>query len=215
MGMVDRATRVLVLQCGKRHSPAQIGGVRERIMTAEGNAYRDALASYPVLRSTRFSLRKPVEKDVPAIVSIAGDWEVASRLARMPHPYCEENARFFLAEIVPNELVWAIVDRRSDQMVGVIGLAPCEHPPGSIELGYYVGRQHWGQGTATEAGAVVAALGIGLVGQRNLRSGYFVDNPASGRVLKKLGFVTVGTSERPASRRERRSNPLRLLYRCR
>lgn len=166
-------------------------------MMAKGNAYRDALASYPVLHTTRFGIRKPVEKDIPAIVSIAGDWEVASRLARMPYPYSKENAHFFLAEIVPHELAWAIVDRRSDQMVGVIGLAPCEHPPGSIELGYYIGRQHWGQGIATEVGAVVTALGIGLVGQRNVRSGYFVDNPASGRVLEKLGFVTVGTSERP------------------
>ena len=73
-------------------------------MIAEGDAYKDALASYPVLHTTRFSLRKPVEKDIPAIVSIAGDWEVASRLARMPHPYSEENAHFFLAEIVPHEL---------------------------------------------------------------------------------------------------------------
>lgn len=171
-------------------------GVRERIMTAKGNAYRDALASYPVLHTARFSLRKPVEGDIPAIISIAGDWEVASRLARMPYPYSEENARFFLAEIVPRELAWSILDRRSGQMVGVIGLAPCEHPPGAIELGYYIGRQYWGKGIATEAGAVVVALGIGLVGQRNLRSGYFTDNPASGHVLKKLGFVRLCTSER-------------------
>ena len=55
-------------------------------------------------------------------------------------------------------------------MVGVIGLAPREHSPGSIELGYYIGRQYWGQGIATEAGAVVVALGIGLVGQPRPRA---------------------------------------------
>ena len=167
------------------------------MMVAGHAAYEKALASRPVLHTARFVLRMPIEQDIPAIVAIAGDWEVASRLARMPHPYSEENARFFLAEIVPAELVWSIIDRASVEMVGVIGLAPCEQADDTIELGYYVGRENWGKGIATEASAVVAAYGVGLVGQRQLRSGYFVDNPASGRVLEKLGFVRLHAAERP------------------
>jgi RimJ/RimL family protein N-acetyltransferase len=159
--------------------------------------YTAALAERPVLQTARLTLRRPDEQDIPAIVAIAGDWEVARRLSRMPHPYSDANARFFLDEIVPAELVWAIVERTSGEMVGVIGLAPRGDAPGSVELGYYVGRAHWGRGIATEAGGAVVAYGAGLVGPEHLRSGYFADNPASGRVLAKLGFVATGTAERP------------------
>jgi RimJ/RimL family protein N-acetyltransferase len=166
-------------------------------MMGVGKTYDDALAHLPVLHTSRLVLRRPTEQDVPAIVEIAGDWEVASRLARMPHPYSEENARFFLEEIVPKEMTWSIIERASGEIVGVIGLAPCEQGGDRIELGYYIGRAHWGRGIATEAGAAIAAYGAGLVGQRRLRSGYFTDNPASGRVLEKLGFVRLHISERP------------------
>lgn len=159
--------------------------------------FADALACRPVLHTNRLVLRMPVEQDIPTIIVIVGDWEVASRLARVPHPYTEEDARFFLNEIAPAELTWAIVERASQEMVGVIGLARRADSPGALELGYYVARPHWGRGFATEAGAVVVAYGAGLVGQPQLKSGYFSDNPASGRVLEKLGFTILHASERP------------------
>ena len=68
-------------------------------------SYQDALADRPVLHTDRLLLRRPDERDIPAIVDIAGDWEVARRLARMPHPYTISNARFFLDVVVPSELV--------------------------------------------------------------------------------------------------------------
>ncbi|WP_420606184.1 GNAT family N-acetyltransferase [Novosphingopyxis sp.] len=156
-------------------------------------AYKNAVASPPNLYTSSLVLRRPSEQDIPAIVTIAGDWEVASRLARMPHPYGEEEARFFLDVIVPAELAWAIVDRTCGNLLGVIGLAPNEYE--GAELGYYISRQHWGCGIATEAASVVAAYGAGLVGQDRLISTFFADNPASGRVLEKLGFVKQGSSK--------------------
>ncbi len=158
------------------------------------SAFVTALAARPVLHTSRLCLRTPVEADIPAIIAIAGDWEVARRLARMPHPYTAEHARYFLDVVVPAELVWAIVERASGDVVGVVGLsAGGDH----LELGYYIAQPHWGRGLATEAGAVVVAYGAGLVGQGALRSGYFADNPASGRVLAKLGFIAVAQAERP------------------
>ncbi|WP_255602592.1 GNAT family N-acetyltransferase [Glacieibacterium megasporae] len=132
-----------------------------------------------------------------AIVDIAGDWEVARRLARMPHPYTISNAQFFIDVVVPSELVWSIVWRSSERVVGIIGLTPKEGSPPTAELGYYVAQTEWGKGIATEAGAQVVAFGTDLFGRQQLTSGYFVDNPASGRVLDKLGFKPVGTADRP------------------
>jgi RimJ/RimL family protein N-acetyltransferase len=78
----------------------------------------------------------------------------------------------------------------------MIGLAPA--PDGrSAELGYYVARDHWGRGVATEAALAIARVGFESFGYLKLTAGYHTDNPASGRVLAKLGFTIVGISNRP------------------
>lgn len=159
--------------------------------------YQEALSICPVLLTDRLLLRRPGEQDIAAIIEIAGDWEVASRLARMPHPYTVSDARFFLDAIVPTELVWSIVWQASEQVVGIIGLTATDDDPPTAEIGYYVAQKEWGKGIATEAGATVVAFGVELFGRRQLTSGYFADNPASGRVLEKLGFRPIGVAERP------------------
>lgn len=143
--------------------------------------------------TARLHLRRPLEADAAAIIAIAGDWDVARRLGRMPHPYAQEDFRFFMERVVPSEPTWAIVAKHSDAVVGVIGLAP--HAANrSAELGYYVGRLHWGRGLATEAARAVVHLGIDSMGYATLTSRYHADNPASGRVLEKLGFRPIGRS---------------------
>ena len=149
----------------------------------------------PVLETERLRLRLPDAGDIDAIVAMAGDRDVARRLARIPHPYGRDDARFFLDAIVPREWTWAVAWRASGEVVGMAGLVPGPEPE-VAELGYYVARRHWGRGIATEAAGAVVAHGFGVLGLRVINSGYFLDNPASGRVLGKLGFVESGRSER-------------------
>jgi RimJ/RimL family protein N-acetyltransferase len=150
----------------------------------------------PILETERLLLRRPVAGDVIPLMAIVSDWEVVRRLARVPHPYREADAHFFLNAVVPNEWVWAITLRDSRELVGMVGLTP-EADADTAELGYYVARSHWGKGIATEAGGLVLRHGVHSLGLRYITSGHFVDNPASGRVLSKLGFVETGRSERP------------------
>lgn len=157
--------------------------------------YVEALSSRPLLYTTRLILRRPTQQDIAPIINIAGDWEVASRLAAVPHPYEEADARFFLETIIPEALVWLITDRLSKEVVGVVGLTLQDPEAEVVLFGYYVAHDHWGRGIATEAGSVVLAYGIGLVGEAALASSFFVDNPASGRVLEKLGFRRAGDFE--------------------
>jgi RimJ/RimL family protein N-acetyltransferase len=143
----------------------------------------------------RLHLRPPAGADAEAVVAICGDWEVARRLSRVPHPYGHADFRYFLERVVVMEPTWAIVLRETNELAGVMGLAP--HQDGqSAELGYYIGRAHWGQGLATEAGQAIVRLGTEDIGYARLTSGYHADNPASGRVLAKLGFKAVGISNR-------------------
>jgi RimJ/RimL family protein N-acetyltransferase len=157
---------------------------------------RPSLNDRPKLVTERLSLRPPEDGDVDAIVSIVGDWNVARRLARVPHPYGPADARFFLEQVVPAEWVWAVTLGGSDRLVGAIGLTP-EESADTAELGYWLSPPHWGQGISTEAARAVVSFGFGVLGLPYLTSGYFEDNPASGRVLEKLGFVETGRVMRP------------------
>jgi RimJ/RimL family protein N-acetyltransferase len=155
-----------------------------------------SLDQRPDLLTERLSLRRPEELDVGAIVAIVGAWEVARRLARVPHPYDAADARFFLEHIVPAEWVWAITLQGCDTLIGTIGLTPQEGSD-TAELGYWLSPVHWGQGIATEAGRAVISFGFETLGLPVITSGYFEDNRASGQVLRKLGFVDTGRTLRP------------------
>ncbi len=153
-------------------------------------------AERPVLTTGRLVLRRPQAGDIPAIVDIVGDLRVSQYLARVPHPYGEADGRFFIDEIVPHELVWALTLRSSGQLVGSAGLAPTDEED-VAELGYYLAPSRWGQGLATEAARAIVDYGFKVAGLTSIVAGFFVGNPASGRVLGKLGFVETGRTERP------------------
>lgn len=144
----------------------------------------------PDLETDRLRLRRPVETDGNAIADLVGDWEVARRLAVVPFPYGADDARFFLEQIVPKSWVWAITLRPSGELVGMAGLTPSTD--GAAALGYWIGRHYWGAGIATEADGAVLSHGFQVIGLPHVTAGYFEDNPASGRVLEKLGFTATG-----------------------
>ena len=148
----------------------------------------------PILETERLILRRPTEGDIPAIVAIAGDLEISRRLTRVPHPYTETAARFFLNEIVPNEWVWGITLRPPSVLIGMVGLTPGADSQ-TAELGYYIDPQHWGKGIATEAARAVIYHGQHFLKLHHITARHVADNRASSRVLSKLGFIQVGHGE--------------------
>jgi len=102
------------------------------------------------------------------------------------------DAEAFLAApldpVLPTFLIFA---RTADapELVGSCGLA--RRASGRIELGSWIARARWGRGYATEAGRALVEIATTL-GLGQLEASHFVDNPASGRVLEKLGFVATG-----------------------
>lgn len=153
----------------------------------------------PVITTDRLLLRRPHERDADAIVAIVGDWEVAHRLTRVPHPYGASDAAFFIEQVVPGEWVWAITLRGSDHLIGAVGLTP-EDGVTIAELGYWLAPAHWGREFITEAATAVVAFGFETLGLPAIMSGFFEENPASGRVLEKLGFVAIGRTNVSARR---------------
>lgn len=155
-----------------------------------------ALNRRPDLVTKRLLLRRPQDSDVDAIVGIVGDWEIARRLARVPHPYGQADARFFLDHVVPVEWVWAITLIGFTDLIGAVGLTP-EEGTGTAELGYWLSPDCWGRGIMSEAAGALVSYGFEALKLPFIESGYFEENAASGRVLEKLGFTRTGRTMRP------------------
>jgi RimJ/RimL family protein N-acetyltransferase len=151
----------------------------------------------PSLQTARLVLRSYCVDDVPDLVRLAGAREVAATTLRIPHPYSEEDARNFissrLAEPDPNapETRFAITLRSSGQLCGGIGLC-LESAHQHAELGYWLGVPFWGQGYATEAARAVVDYGFSTLGLHRIYASHFANNPASGRVLRKIGMKHEG-----------------------
>ena len=144
------------------------------------------------VRTPRLLLRPGWIEDAPALATAIGEEAIVRNLATAPYPYDLADARSFLAlpehARLPRLLAFART-RGVPRLIGAAGLS--RDPHGDIELGYWIGRAHWGLGYATEAAGAVLALGRTL-GHRRITSGHFTDNPASGHVLRKLGFRPTG-----------------------
>ena len=151
------------------------------------------------IRTRRLTLRPLRAGDAERIFIAFNDWEVVKRLAAPPWPYTIEDTRAFVARRItfrsePTEALYVI--ELANAVIGGIDCTPRwqQHPGAKPVLGYWLARPFWGQGYMTEAArAFVEMLFASGVGER-IRSGAFVDNPASLRVQEKLGFVRVGVS---------------------
>lgn len=141
-------------------------------------------------RSERLLLRPPWPEDWKLVLGGIADEGVVRNLARAPWPYEPQHAREFVQlPIAPAFPRFLIARADTAQLVGCIGIDPHQD---EVELGYWIARQHWGRGYATEAGRAVLDVAR-MLGHRRVVASHFLDNPASGRVLRKLGFVLTGT----------------------
>ena len=149
------------------------------------------------IATERLVLRAPVHADAVWIAELANDAEVARMTSGVPHPYRLADAEAFVARAL-------LADPDQDQPLliehttfGPIGMAGFHQRGGWPELGYWLGRTFRGRGFATEA--VQAALNWaqggrsrGGWGKRAVVASHFIDNPASARVLDKVGFLYTG-----------------------
>ncbi|MFM7404001.1 MAG: GNAT family N-acetyltransferase [Erythrobacter sp.] len=139
-------------------------------------------------RSERLFLRPAFLEDCSAILAGIGEESIVRNLARAPWPYTLDDARGFAAVPQDMRLPHFLVTLPGTGVIGAAGLG--EHE-GEAEIGYWIAREHWGHGYATEAAGAVLKIARTL-GHRRLVAGHFVDNPASGKVLTKLGFAPTG-----------------------
>jgi RimJ/RimL family protein N-acetyltransferase len=149
-------------------------------------------------RTERLTLRPGWPEDAEALHWAIAHRPVVEKLARVPWPYTIDHARDWLCRPAPTMPVLTIHAHDLaplPRLVGGIGLHPEED---GLNLGYWLTPSAWGRGYATEAGRQVVAMARHALGQTRLAAYHHADNPASGRVLHKLGFREAGRGQRPS-----------------
>jgi RimJ/RimL family protein N-acetyltransferase len=143
-------------------------------------------------RTERLLLRPGWAEDAPALATAIADEMIVRNLATAPWPYRLRDAEAFLAQprdpVLPSFLIFERTDGEP-RLAGSCGLG--RRPSGAVELGYWIARPFWGRGIATEAATALIEIAR-TMGFTRLEGSHFLDNPASGRVLEKLGFEPLG-----------------------
>lgn len=148
------------------------------------------------VRTDRLLLRPGWADDAPALAAAIGEERIIRNLARAPWPYGVDDAKAFLsrpATALPNLLVF-LRSRQPPELVGGIELSATSES--EVELGYWIASAHWNRGFVTEAGRAALAVARHGLRLRRLVASCYHDNPASGRVLEKLGFEATGEASR-------------------
>ncbi len=154
----------------------------------------------PELLTPRLCLRPFTQVDAPRVHTLAGDRDVAAGCVLIPHPYPAGLAERWIAshaEAWQHQIavIYAITERTSGLLLGSISLMLSEQRQAdrSIKLvgnlGYWLGREYWGQGLMSEAVAALLDFAFHELGVDRVEAEHTPENPASGRVMEKNGFI--------------------------
>lgn len=146
------------------------------------------------IRTQRLVLRAPVRADAEQLAALIGLPEVALNLGTVPLPYGINNALDWIAKTAraPGGEHAFVIDLPGQGVIGGAGLRLIGEV---FELGYWLGKPWWGAGYVTEAAAGLLDWAERALDTQAFMAGHYLDNPASGRVLEKLGFEAVGVRD--------------------
>jgi ribosomal-protein-alanine N-acetyltransferase len=149
-----------------------------------------------LIETNRLVMRPWAESDIPALIPLIGTHEVAATTLRIPHPYTHDDAVAFLRHCRELDeegagLRLAVLLRDGATLCGGVGLV-ADQKHSHAELGYWLGVPYWGKGYATEAARAVVEYGFKELKLHRIFASHFPSNPASGRVLQKIGMTYEG-----------------------
>ena len=150
----------------------------------------------PTLLTPRLTLRPLNLEDAPIVQRLAGEWEIAETTERIPHPYengmAEEWIRTQQQAFNKKESVALAITLKADStLIGAIGFE-IDQPYRCAEIGYWIGMPYWGHGYCTEAASEMLRYAFQDLGMKRVQGRTMTKNPASGRVLEKIGMKLEG-----------------------
>lgn len=140
----------------------------------------------------RLVLRTMAIEDSNSIESLASDYQVSKSTLTIPHPYPKGSAVQFIkrmhrAEKVERIQIYSILSKEIGTLIGIINISlRKEYERG--ELAYWIGKPYWGKGYGTEAAKEAIRIGFEERGLNRIFAASFTDNPASFRIMEKIGM---------------------------
>jgi ribosomal-protein-alanine N-acetyltransferase len=151
----------------------------------------------PTVRTARLVLGEFQAEDAPELQRLAGAREIADTTLAIPHPYELDHAHAWIGQqrreaVRGRAINFAVRLRPSDALIGSVGLRDIDRQHQQAELGFWIGREWWGQGFAREAAVAAIAFGFEALGLNRICAHHMDRNPAAGRVLHAVGMQREG-----------------------
>lgn len=151
----------------------------------------------PTLQTARLRLGAFQPEDAPELQRMAGAREIADTTVSIPHPYDLDHALAWIGnqrrESVRGRATnFAIRLLPDAPLIGCASLRDIDREHLQAELGFWIGRDWWGQGYAREAAAEVLRFGFEDLGLNRIYAHHMVRNPAAGQVLLHIGMRREG-----------------------
>ena len=151
------------------------------------------------LETERLVLRQLRDEDAVALSRYGNNFDIARMTGSFPHPFPLISAEFKILHLKAQHrrglaYPYAITEKGNESMIGIVDLFRRAETD-DLEFGYWIGEPFWGKGFASEACRGLMAEADRHFGSTPLKAGVFSDNPASLRVLEKLGFKPTGKTE--------------------
>ncbi|MBM7663235.1 RimJ/RimL family protein N-acetyltransferase [Bacillus mesophilus] len=150
----------------------------------------------PTLISDRLVLRPFSLEDSPTVEELASSPLIADTTLNIPHPYPKGGAEAWIQShdelaAAKNSFTFAIEKKETSELIGsmAIGIGNDNR----AELAYWIGVPYWGHGYATEASKLLIRFGFEQKGLNKIWAAAFTRNPASTKVMEKVGMTYEGT----------------------
>jgi len=150
----------------------------------------------PIIETAMLKLRPFDQSDSERVKLLAGDEAIASGAINIPHPYLKSFAESWIKTheiefLKGNSLILAITKKETGILIGSIGLYINKNHQ-HAELGYWVGKEYWGNGHCSEAVSAVVNHAFEKLNLNKIFAYFISRNPASGKVLAKNNFTKEG-----------------------
>ncbi|TFB14230.1 N-acetyltransferase [Filobacillus milosensis] len=149
------------------------------------------------LQTERLILKPFTLNDAPRVVELANDPDLARTTLNIPYPYTIDSAKDWISKHpsqIEEESVYpfAIYNQQDNRLIGTMSIRP-NHRHKRGEIAYWIGKDYWGQGFATEAAKRVIKFGSDELLLNKIWAMSLTDNPGSIKVMRKVGMKKEGT----------------------
>jgi [ribosomal protein S5]-alanine N-acetyltransferase len=162
----------------------------------EGNILMLYNSDNKTITTNRLLLRLFEKTDAADVANLCNNYNIYKSTMYLPYPYKLEDALTWIERHVDNfeaqkSYEFAITDKETGELYGA-GALSHNHHYNNGELAYWVGEEFWGNGYATEAAEALILFAFKVKNYHKVFARYFASNPASGKVMEKLGMKKEG-----------------------